>query len=162
VTCLFLSLAEIATFLSQNRSTVEHISVDTSLGKRMRVNINITFPDLDCVDLHLDVMDVAGDSQLNIEDTLVKRRLHMNGTPMTADEIQVDLNKHQQQFLLKERILKEKLPPDYCGPCFGAHEADDQCCQTCDEVIEAYKKKSLNFDTLRFIAEQCIREGHDH
>jgi predicted nucleic acid-binding Zn ribbon protein len=160
--CLLLCLAEIATFISQNKSTVEHISVDTSLGKRMRVNINITFPELACVDLHVDVMDVAGDSQLNVEDTLVKLHLHKDGTPLTNQEVQVDLNKHQQDFDDKQRILKEKLPQNYCGPCFGAHETDDQCCQTCDEVLDAYKKKSWNWDMLQYTAEQCIREGRDH
>jgi hypothetical protein len=58
-----LVLAETGTWIGQNRAVTEHISVDTTLGLRMRVNINITFPALACDDLHLDVMDVAGDAQ---------------------------------------------------------------------------------------------------
>lgn len=156
-----LVTAETVTFLSQNRSTVEHISVDTALGKRMRVNINITFPQLACVDLHLDVMDVAGDSQLNVEDTLVKRQLHLDGTPRSSEEILVETNAHQQEYENKQRILREKLPVDYCGPCFGAHETEGQCCQTCDELVEAYKKKQWRLDNLLYVSEQCIREGRD-
>jgi hypothetical protein len=156
-----LLIAETATWISQNRSTVEHISVDTSLGKRMRVNINITFPQLACVDLHLDAMDVAGDSQLNIQDTLVKRHLHIDGSPLSKEEIKVDTNKHQQQYEEKQRILKEKLPSNYCGPCFGAHETEGQCCQTCDELIDAYKKKMWKYEMLQYTSEQCIREGRD-
>jgi hypothetical protein len=60
---LLLVLAETATWMSQNKATNEHIRVDTSLGKRMRVNINITFPALGCGDLHVDVIDSAGDAQ---------------------------------------------------------------------------------------------------
>ena len=156
-----LMLAETCTWISQNRSTLEHISVDTSLGKRMRVNINITFPQLACVDLHLDAMDVAGDSQLNIEDTLVKRHLHIDGSPLSNEEIKVETNKHQQEYENKQRILKEKLPDNYCGPCFGAHETEGQCCQTCDELLDAYKKKMWKFEMLIYTAEQCIREGRD-
>lgn len=156
-----LMMAETYTWVSQNRSTVEHISVDTSLGKRMRVNINITFPQLACVDLHLDAMDVAGDSQINIEDTLVKRHLHTDGSPLSREEIKVETNVHQQENEEKQRILREKLPPNYCGPCFGAHEKEGQCCQTCDELIEAYKKKTWKYEMLVFTAEQCIREGRD-
>lgn len=161
VICAILLFAETYTWISQNRSTVEHISVDTSLGKRMRVNINITFPQLACVDLHLDAMDVAGDSQNNIQDTLVKRHLHTDGTLLSNEEIKVETNKHQQEYENKQRILKEKLPPDYCGPCFGAHEKEGQCCQTCDELIEAYKKKMWKYEMVIYTAEQCIREGRD-
>lgn len=159
--CTILVMAETWTWYAQNHSTVEHTYVDTSLGKRMRVNINITFPQLACVDLHMDVMDVAGDSQINIHDTLVKRHLHTNGTPLSQEEVKVQTNKHQQEYQEKERILKEKLPPNYCGPCFGAHETEGQCCQTCDELLEAYKKKMWKYDMLEFTAEQCIREGRD-
>lgn len=156
-----LLMAETYTWISQNRATVEHISVDTSLGKRMRVNINITFPQLACVDLHLDAMDVAGDSQLDIEDTLVKKHLHTDMTPLSNEEIKVETNKHQQELEKKEALLKEKLPPNYCGPCFGAHETDGQCCQTCDELLDAYKKKMWKYEMLIYTAEQCIREGRD-
>ena len=39
-----------------------HIRRMHSLNKKMRVDMNITFPALHCDDLHLDAMDVAGDS----------------------------------------------------------------------------------------------------
>ena len=60
---LLLVMAETVSWIGQNRATNEHIMVDTSLGKRMPVNINITFPALACSDLHLDVIDSAGDAQ---------------------------------------------------------------------------------------------------
>mmetsp|Transcript_17750 Transcript_17750/g.32100 ORF Transcript_17750/g.32100 Transcript_17750/m.32100 type:complete len:528 (-) Transcript_17750:64-1647(-) len=153
-------LAEIFTWVGQNRETVELIKVDTSLGKRMRVNVNITFPELACEDLHVDVMDVAGDSQLNVDDTLVKRRLHLNGNMWSSQEIEVETNAHHQKEMERERIVKQKLVADYCGSCYGAHEKEDQCCQTCDEVLAAYKKKNWNAnDAVSF--EQCIKEGRD-
>ncbi len=64
---LLLVLAESVSWMGQNKATNEHIMVDTSLGKRMPVNINITFPALACSDLHLDVIDSAGDAQYVIE-----------------------------------------------------------------------------------------------
>jgi hypothetical protein len=156
-----LVLAEGLSYMGQNRSELEHIRVDTSLGQRMRVNMNITFPGLACEDLHLDAIDVAGDSQLDVEDTLIKRKLHLDGTIMTQTELDVDLNMHRTQQENKERILKEGLTADYCGPCFGAQATPEQCCQTCDEVIDAYKKRTWSTDLLKFTAEQCIREGRD-
>ena len=158
---LILCLAEIVTWISQNGQELSQTKVDTSLGKKMRVNINITFPALACEDLHLDAIDVAGDSQIDIEDTLKKRKMHMNGKYFSKDEIDVDTNFHRSQQSEKERILKAALPEDYCGPCYGASEEDDQCCQTCDEVIMAYTKKRWKSDLLKYTAEQCVREGRD-
>lgn len=156
-----LCLAEVITWMSQNQSEISHPYVDRSLGKKMRVNMNITFPALACTDLHLDAIDVAGDSQLNIEDTLKKKRLHVNGELYSQQEIDVEMNFHRDQQMKKERVLKEALPNDYCGPCYGAQEKEDQCCQTCDEVLAAYNKKRWKTDLLKFTAEQCIREGRD-
>jgi len=156
-----LALAEIMAWVAQNSATTEHISVNTALGKRMRVNINITFPALACEDLHVDAMDVAGDSQIDVEDTLVKRQLRPDGTLYSFKEVEVEMNAHRQVQEEKEAIIKKELPEKYCGPCYGGHDEEDQCCQTCDEVIEAYKKKKWRTDLLQYTAEQCIREGRD-
>lgn len=164
VACILIALlliAETVNWLDQNSLTTEHINVDTSLGKRMRVNINITFHALACEDLHVDAMDVAGDSQINVEDTLVKRKLHLDGRPLSYEEIRVETNAHRQRQEAKERLLKEEIQDSYCGPCYGAQEEDGECCQTCDEVIDAYNKKKWRSDALFLTAEQCIREGRD-
>jgi hypothetical protein len=154
-------VAEIVTWMSQNGQELSQTRVDTSLGKKMRVNINITFPALACEDLHLDAIDVAGDSQIDIVDTLKKRKMHSNGKFFSQDEISVDTNFHRDQQTQKALILKAALPEDYCGPCYGAGEDDKQCCQTCDEVIMAYTKKRWKSELLKYTAEQCVREGRD-
>jgi hypothetical protein len=156
-----LCLAEIVTWFGQNQTELSQTIVDTSLGKMMRVNLNITFPALACEDLHLDIIDVAGDSQLNIEDTLKKRKLHLDGRIFSKTEIDVETNQHRQMQEQKEQVLMSELPENYCGPCYGAQEKDDQCCQTCDEVLLVYSKKRWKSDLLRYTAEQCIREGRD-
>jgi hypothetical protein len=157
-----LVLAEIASWVSQNRMELSNTIVDTSLGKKMRVNMNITFPSLACDDLHLDAIDVAGDSQINIEDTLKKRKLHeKTGKWFTNEEIDVETNNHRKQQERKAELLKKELPENYCGPCYGAQEEEGQCCQTCDDVIDAYKKKRWKSDLLKYTAEQCVREGRD-
>jgi len=159
---ILLIVTESLTWMSQNRLEMSTAVVDTSLGKQMRVNMNITFPSLACEDLHLDAIDVAGDSQINIEDTLKKIRIHdKNGKRYSPEEIKVELNTHREEQAKKERILRENLADDYCGPCYGAHEVEDQCCQTCDEVIEAYEKKRWKTELLRYTAEQCVREERD-
>jgi hypothetical protein len=40
----------------------DHMTVDKSLGEKLRITLNVTFPALNCAELHLDAMDVAGTS----------------------------------------------------------------------------------------------------
>lgn len=53
------------------------------------------------------------------------------------------------------------LASDYCGPCYGAQANETDCCQTCDDVIAAYKVKKWNSNDLLRVAEQCLREGRE-
>lgn len=156
-----LAMTEILNWRGQNRLETSTPVVDTSLGKKMRINMNITFPALACEDLHLNALDVAGDSQIDIEDSMKKKKLHLNGRSFSKNEINVELNQHVSEQAKKEEILKKALPESYCGPCYGAAETENQCCQTCDDVIEAYKTKKWKTELLQYTAEQCVREGRD-
>jgi hypothetical protein len=55
------------------------------------------------------------------------------------------------------------LSPDYCGSCYNAPPPPNAkkagCCQTCDEVREAYAAISWAFGLGEGV-EQCIREGY--
>jgi len=156
-----LVISELFSWLDLSSSTVENVIVDTSLGKKMQVNINITFPALACVDLHVDVMDVAGDSQINIEDTLKKRKLDINtGQPVqNDDDIEHEpANRAKTEQEKRKALIEEAQKDGYCGPCYGAKDIGE-CCQTCQDVMEAYKQKRWNGDVLMGVAEQCIREG---
>jgi endoplasmic reticulum-Golgi intermediate compartment protein 3 len=73
----------------------------------------------------------------------------------------VESNENHQKALEKAKILMASLPEGYCGPCYGAHQDDDQCCNTCDDVLEAYAKKSWSNKNVLATAEQCIREKRD-
>ena len=46
----------------------------------------------------------------------------------------------------------------YCGSCYGAEHNETACCNTCDEVREAYRKRGWAF-TGAVEIEQCGREG---
>lgn len=100
--------------------------------------------------------------RLNVEDTLLKLRLDLLGTRLTAEAERVESNAADGAKKDKERILAEKLPKDYCGPCYGSQEEDDQCCNSCDDLLLAYKKKEWISDIALITSEQCIREGRDH
>ncbi len=151
-------LAEIYSYNSANGRLREHVTVDKSLNKKMRVDLNMTFPGLHCDDVHMDIMDVAGDAHNDVEDTIVKKRLHKDGTQLSKEEITMDLNKaHEKEKEILDAIDKS-LDPNYCGPCYGAGEVGD-CCNHCDDVLQKYQEKKWAKTQVKMVAEQCIREG---
>ncbi|XP_068642230.1 uncharacterized protein [Aristolochia californica] len=46
----------------------------------------------------------------------------------------------------------------YCGSCYGSEESDKDCCNSCEEVREAYRKKGWGLSDPDVI-DQCKREG---
>jgi len=156
---LTLIIAEWYAWRTTNGAIVQTVVVDTSLNKKMRVDLNISFPALHCDDLHLDLMDVAGDVQLDVDDTMIKRRLHKNDmTYLSEAEVEVKMNKAHKMEDEARDAVKKTLASDYCGPCYGAAEKEGDCCNFCEDVMKAYKKKSWHVEQVRAVAEQCVRE----
>ncbi len=155
---LFLFFSEFAFYLSTE--IVPELTVDTSRGEQLQINVDFVFPRLPCAYMSLDAMDVAGQQQLDIEHNLYKRRL-------TPDGQAVDAPVEKESALGTERA---PLPPPpsspaagdaaaaaACGSCYGAEARADQCCNTCEEVREAYRLKGWSFSSPDDI-EQCKRE----
>ncbi|CAB9522468.1 reticulum-Golgi intermediate compartment protein 3 [Seminavis robusta] len=67
--------------------------------------------------------------------------------------------KHGLWISIPDRVAFMKNAP-YCGSCYGANTTAHQCCQTCDQIRDAYRKAGWRNDTAIFVsAAQCIREG---
>lgn len=143
--------------------TKEHMVVDTSLQEKLKIHMNITFHAINCNEVHLDAMDVAGDNQLGMEHSLTKQRISKNGKP---------IGKRFVDSVNTKKAL-EGLPEDYCGPCYGADalkiqqamghaprlsEAGEPCCATCQDVVAAYGAMGWGVGTIRDNSEQCQRE----
>lgn len=45
-----------------------------------------------------------------------------------------------------------------CGDCYGAQTNETHCCNTCQDVIDAYRERRWQPDTDKF--EQCKREHY--
>ncbi|OJJ47837.1 hypothetical protein ASPZODRAFT_131429 [Penicilliopsis zonata CBS 506.65] len=127
--------------------------VDKSRGERMEIHMNITFPRLPCEMLTLDVMDVSGEQQTGVVHGINKVRLSQGG--QVLDISALDLHSPDASA--------NHLDPDYCGGCYGASAPSNAikqgCCNTCDEVREAYAQKSWAFGKGENV-EQCEREGY--
>jgi endoplasmic reticulum-Golgi intermediate compartment protein 3 len=94
-------------------------------------------------------MDASGEHQLGVDHNIVKVRLSLDGKPIQSEKGQLNAPKPNP---------KAARAPDYCGDCFGGDPpAGSQCCNTCEDVQEAYRKKGWAFHPDN--VEQCVTEG---
>lgn len=120
----------------------------------MDIHLNITFPRMPCELLTLDVMDVSGEQQHGVAHGVNKVRLRPQADGGSVIDVS-SLNLHQDSA--------EHLDPSYCGDCGGAPVPNNVkksgCCNTCEEIRDAYAQVSWSFgDGKEF--EQCQREHY--
>jgi hypothetical protein len=95
-------------------------------------NFTVSVP---CALLHLDVFDIAGTQNSEARKSLFKTRVDISGN-----------------------LIKRTSVASPCGSCYGAETADVKCCNTCEDIVQAYEKKNWGiseFTTWR----QCRDEG---
>lgn len=154
IVVLFLAWGEWTDY----RRIVVHpeLIVDKGRGERMEIHMNITFPKIPCELLTLDVMDVSGEQQHGVLAGVRKIRLE----PASQGGGVIDM---KRLALNNEAESAVHLDPNYCGGCYGASApANAQkpgCCNTCDEVREAYAQASWAFGKGEGV-EQCQREHY--
>lgn len=132
---------------------IEELFVDTSRNPNMSINLNIIFPTISCDFLALDAMDSSGEQHLMLQHQIFKRKLDLNGQPIEEPK--------KEEIILKGNevaIVKNKTEPE-CGSCYGAGLRVDQCCNTCEEVKEAYRQRKWAFPDPENIT-QCQNEHY--
>lgn len=82
-------------------------------------------------------MDISGEVQRDIAHNVLKIRLDKEGgiVPNSYNaELQNDLDK-----------MNESKQKGYCGSCYGGLEPESGCCNTCDDVRNAYVNRGWSF-----------------
>ncbi|MFS7919351.1 putative endoplasmic reticulum vesicle transporter [Helianthus anomalus] len=155
IAIFFLLVSELGLYLQTVRET--KLVVDTSRGEKLKINFDITFPAVSCVLLSLDAIDISGEQHLDIKHAVIKERIDNKG-----NLIQVTTHHHIGNPKMGKPIQKHggeiQHNETYCGSCYGAELSSDECCNSCDEVREAYRRRGwglMNPDLF----DQCKREG---
>ncbi|KAJ4844114.1 hypothetical protein Tsubulata_045374 [Turnera subulata] len=148
-------------FFSEFRSywhtvTETKLLVDTSRGESLRINFDITFPAIRCSLLSLDAMDISGEQHLDIRHDITKKRINPNGDVIEARQEGIGAPKIEKPLQRHGGRLEHN--EIYCGSCYGAEMSDDDCCNSCDDVREAYRRKGWAVTNVDLI-DQCKREG---
>ncbi|KAK1264162.1 Protein disulfide-isomerase 5-3 [Acorus gramineus] len=154
VLMILLFFSELLLYL--HTVTETELVVDTSRGETLRINFDVTFPALPCSMLSLDAMDISGEQHLDVKHDIIKKRIDAHGNMIEvrqdgigAPKIENPLQRHGGRLEHNET---------YCGSCYGAEASDKDCCNSCEEVREAYRKKGWGMSNPDLI-DQCKREG---
>lgn len=153
-----LFLSELSYYLTPQVS--QQLLVDVSKGERLRINFDLSFPHLTCPSLAVDSIDVSGLQSINILHDIYKIKLDANGQPIddAKKDDSLDKSKQTKAILGSSTTVKPTLDPNRCESCYGAESPSRKCCNTCDEVKEAYHGKGWALNDLSSIV-QCRREG---
>lgn len=154
VIMLVLFVNELGLYIHSYTET--QLVVDTSRGGKLHIHFDITFPAVPCSLLSLDARDISGEEHFDIRHDIFKKRIDSHGAVIEvrqdgigAPKIEKPLQRHGGRLEHNET---------YCGSCFGAETADDECCNSCEEVREAYRKRGWGMTNPDLI-DQCKREG---
>ncbi|WFC97043.1 ER-derived vesicles protein erv46 [Malassezia brasiliensis] len=150
---VLVAMLTISEFLDYRRVSVEpRLEVDLARDPKIAIHFNVTFPRVPCYLLSLDVVDIVGDMQVDINHDVVKTRLDNQGRKLdTRGDRQL---KGEAQRYLEEQGHDE----NYCGSCYGAEPPLGGCCNSCEEVRDAYVRSSWSFSNPDQI-QQC-RDEH--
>jgi len=148
--CIILAFTTMEFFDYRRVGVDTSIVVDRSRGEKLSVKLNVTFPHVPCYLLSLDVMDISGEQQRDISHNIVKKRITKTGIDVPG----------QRGGDLRNEIdkLAEQRGSEYCGSCYGGIEPESGCCNSCEEVRQAYTTKGWSFTNPDEV-EQCVQEG---
>jgi hypothetical protein len=100
--------------------------------------------------LSVDVMDVSGAHQDNVDHFMHKSRLDSDGKLLEKTKSGIGENIRDD--------TRKAAAADYCGNCYGAVMPPNGCCNTCEDVRTAYRNSGWTFtEPDKF--EQCKNEG---
>ena len=163
VISVFCTLSIVVLFVLEWRSYLavdidQELFVDLTRNQKLTINLNMTFTQIPCPLLSIDVMDVSGEHQLDVVKGVKKVRLSSEGVVIVdAEANKNEPNPQNIEVAAKETATNETaVGAPICLSCFGAEASNIKCCNTCDDVRRAYRQRNWYFSP--FGVEQCKQE----
>lgn len=160
--CIFIVLMLIRNEYSDYMSVIvrPELVVNRDVNKQLDINLDITFPDVPCGVLTLDILDLTGDLHLDV----VQSGFEVFRVLPLGEQINDDLpvlSRVSEISQICRGLTKEEVEQGkQCGSCYGALDQDNNqaCCNTCEAVRLAYAVKEWGFFDGANI-KQCEDEG---
>lgn len=134
---------------------MDYLYVNSTRTNDLHVSFDISFPNVACKLLSLDVVDDIGGVVSDAKHTIYKHRLTPTGDKHGA-AIQESLGNTitSEDDILEGETAEQQVdkPSNKCGNCYGAGRAGE-CCNTCDDVKKAYRR--MGWTVKMHEVEQC-------
>lgn len=170
--CIILYLLVTEMYFNFQVRLQERVYVNETSSNGIEFEFDLTLYSVPCSLVNIDANDVTGQSQslhLDTQHHVWKHRvkhddkgnrhfigdrtkLELGSTLLEEKDLIVDLERK-----IKESESESQDELTKCGSCFGAEE-EGECCNTCDDVRRAYKRKGWVLPELSTI-KQCRKEG---
>jgi len=153
----------------------EYVHVNATSPDGIQMEIDISFPKVNCALINVDSQDPIGQPQsmhIDRQHRIWKHRISPEGK-MIGKRSKFELgNTLQEEHHLREYAEKRGMEfyeeehdhgddgEEDCGSCYGAGE-ENECCNTCDDVKRAYTRKGWQFNPKMDIV-QCRRALNSH
>lgn len=142
-----LFFSELRMYLSTK--TIHELVVDTSRGEQISINFDVTFNKMPCSWLSLDAMDISGELHLDVDHDVYKQRLSKEGANIK------EAVRHEVESTKVVTVSDNAT----CLSCYGAEDLEFPCCNTCDDVRNAYRKRGWAVSNSMHI-EQCAHDAY--
>lgn len=134
LTVVILSIGEIKTYIFP--PIKEQLVATTDLRSTLNettilFNFIMNFP---CLLVHLDVFDLTSSKEPENQVSLTKTRIDLSGN-----------------------VINSNFTAPTCGDCYGATSQSRKCCNSCQEIMDAYQVRSWSIKQMPSW-NQCINE----
>ena len=155
----------------------ERVHVNATSSRGLEMEFDLTLPEVPCSKIEIDASDPTGQAQslhLDKEHHVWKHRIRMGGrggktkvllgskmklelgSTLKSEEDMVEAaeedGKLKEESEESEAALSEE--EETCGSCYGAGE-EGECCNTCEDVRRAYRRKGWVLRQEHESIEQC-------
>ncbi|KAJ8625724.1 hypothetical protein MRB53_034254 [Persea americana] len=144
-------------YLDRRRCSFQIFIILAYIALSPTVWFDITFPALACFIVSLDEMGISGEQHFDVRHDIIKKRIYAYGNVIEAWQDGIGAPKCRWKGLCRD-MVEGLNTTRHCGSCYGAEASDEDCCNSCEEVREAYQKKGWGLSNPDLI-DQCNREG---
>lgn len=138
------------------QETVDNLYVNSTRATDLHVSFDISFPNVACKLLSLDVVDDIGGVVNDARQAIYKHHLTPTGEKhgdVMRDTLGNTLTSEDHILNDEEEVAAStESAQNKCGNCYGAGRAGE-CCNTCDDVKRAYKR--MGWHVKMHEVEQC-------
>ena len=123
ISMVLLFISEFKTYMTIE--VIDHVVVDTTLPQHIFIDLDITFPMIQCDDLNISYVEKPNEPLVEMRGNLTMEHRDIFG--------------HNP----------DPLKADFCGPCYKAKPFIKEtmpCCNSCVELRELYRKNGLSED----------------